>query len=62
MFWLDYTKGEDLIQIGKVNLAAITRIRLFYSYKKVRSWIQVKAKSQRSLPNADASADPVFQE
>jgi hypothetical protein len=37
MFWLDYAKGEDLIQIGKVNFSAITKIRLFYSYQKVKS-------------------------
>lgn len=37
MYWLDYSQGEDLIQVGKVDLTAILKIRLFYSIKGLKS-------------------------
>ncbi|MEO7162475.1 MAG: hypothetical protein ABI041_06115 [Bdellovibrionia bacterium] len=37
MFWLDYTKGEDLIQVGQVDLKAVMKINLYYSFRKLVS-------------------------
>jgi hypothetical protein len=37
MYWLDYSKGEDLIQVGRVDLAAILKIKLYYSVQGIKS-------------------------
>ncbi len=49
MFWLDYAKGEDLIQIGKVDLRAVIKIKLFYFFKKIRSFFVKIPTSRVSL-------------
>lgn len=37
MFWLDYSKGEDLIQVGCVDLKAVLKIKIYYAIQKFKS-------------------------
>ncbi len=38
MYWLDYSKGEDLIQVGKVRWGSVLKLNLFVAYQRIRGF------------------------